>query len=102
MDSWYQAAIAADERIGFERAQQPLSDDRQPLSFVGYSLPVLLQLRQIDLTKELMRVIPGSFTGKLPPPMPAEPRPRTAEAIAREKLDQISVQAALRNLGINI
>ncbi|MFD3594268.1 hypothetical protein ACFWU5_16190 [Nocardia sp. NPDC058640] len=102
MDSWYQAAVAADEHIGFQRAQQPEPAEKQPLSFVGYSLPVLLQLRQIDLLKEVLRVLPAVFSGKLPPPMPAEPRPQTAEQRAREKLDQISVRDALKNMGINM
>ncbi|MFC4373377.1 hypothetical protein ACFO5K_04635 [Nocardia halotolerans] len=102
MDSWYQAAVAMDERIGWERAQHPESDERRPLSPVGYSLPVLLQLRQLDLTKEVLRVLPAVFSGKMPPPMPAEPRPQPAEARFREKLDQISVIDALKQMGINM
>lgn len=81
--------------IGAERAKHPLPDEYPPPTPLGYSLPVLLMLRQIDLLKELMRVIPASFSGKLPPPMPPEPRPQTAEQRIREQIENEQLHAAV-------
>ncbi|WP_280357070.1 hypothetical protein [Nocardia otitidiscaviarum] len=89
-----------DEDLGRERAKHPLPEEHPPLSPEGYSLEVLLLLRQIDLLKELMRVIPASFSGKLPPPFPPEPRPQTAEMRFRDQQDTRNVLEALRTLGI--
>lgn len=102
MDSWYQSAVLMDEEIGRERAAKPLSKDRAKLSPYGYSLPILLQLRQIDLLKELMRVIPASFSGKMPPPFPPEPRPQTAEQRIRDEMDTENVRDALAAMGIKL
>ena len=95
-----------DEELAWHRIQVDDSEaaERQeipPISPRGYSLEVLLALKQIDLLKELMRVIPASFSGKLPPPFPPEPRPKTAYQRLRERMDQIEVAAALRELGID-
>lgn len=84
-----------DEEIGRARAMQPRSEVTAPISPLGYSLPVLLQLRIIDLLKELMRVIPGSLTGKLPARMPPEPRPQTAEERIRDELETLNVLNAV-------
>lgn len=95
-----------DEELAWQRIQADNaagdSDQREssPISPRGYSLEVLLALKQIDLLKELMRVIPASFSGKLPPPFPPEPRPQTAYQRMRDRMDQIEVHNALKELGI--
>ncbi|MFE5290331.1 hypothetical protein ACFRAQ_35725 [Nocardia sp. NPDC056611] len=94
-----------DEELAWQRiqAEGPEHGDQYkipPLSPRGYSLEVLLALKQIDLLKELMRVIPASFSGKLPPPFPPEPRPQTAYQRMRDRMDQIEVHNALSELGI--
>lgn len=88
--------------IGAERAKQPAVDPGElpaptPL---GYSFETLLMLRLIDLTKELLRVIPASFSGKLPPAMPPEPRPQTAEQRIRDAQATANVHSALEGFGV--
>lgn len=95
-----------DEELAWQRIQAddaaggPGPQEIPPISPRGYSLEVLLALKQIDLLKELMRVIPASFSGKLPPPFPPEPRPQTAYQRLRDRMDQIDVRNALNELGI--
>jgi hypothetical protein len=102
MDSCYQSAIAMDEQIGWERAQRPVSETKTPVSPQGYSLGILLQLKVIDLMKELLRIIPASFSGTLPPPFPPEPRPQTAEQRFRDAIDTHNVNEALQAMGVDI
>jgi len=90
--------MAMDEEIGRARAEMPRPDLGQPPTPLGYSLPVLLMLRQIDLTKELLRVIPASFSRKLPPPMPPEPRPQTAEERIRDEIETLNLHSAVSKL----
>jgi hypothetical protein len=99
-DSWYQSKILMDEEIGRQRAAQPEPKTRAPLSPQGYSLQILLQLKVIDLLKELMRVIPASFSGKMPPPFPPEPRPVTAEQLIRDAMETANVHDVLRQMGV--
>ncbi len=99
-DSWYHSKILMDEEIGWERAQKPLSKTSAPLTPQGYSTPILLQLKIIDLLKELMRVIPASFSGKMPPPFPPEPRPETAEQRFRDRIETNEVIDVLRRMGV--
>ncbi|WP_043654334.1 hypothetical protein [Nocardia thailandica] len=87
-----------DEEIGYERAQQPLPETRERIAPQGYSMSILLQLRQIDLLKELMRLLPAVFGGKLPPPFPPEPRPQTAEQYFREVIEKIELTDAVNAL----
>lgn len=94
-ESQYHAALAMDEEIGRARAMQPRPETRGPISPAGYSLPVLLQLRVIDLLKEVMRVIPASFSGKMPPPFPPEPRPQTAEERIRDEIETLNLNSAI-------
>ncbi|WP_068059402.1 hypothetical protein [Nocardia xishanensis] len=89
------------EDIGRIRAEQPLPEKIPPPTPLGYSLPVLLQLRQIDLTKELLRALPAVFGGKLPPPFPPEPRPQTAEQRIRDEQETNNVLDALRQMGFS-
>ncbi len=84
-----------DEEIGYARAMQDRPEKAGPISPLGYSLPVLLQLRQIDLLKELMRVTASVFSGKLPPPIRPEPRPQTAEERIRDELETLNVKNAV-------
>ncbi|MFE2994079.1 hypothetical protein ACFXG4_03555 [Nocardia sp. NPDC059246] len=88
------------QRIQVDDAEGDEPQEIPPISPRGYSLEVLLALKQIDLLKELMRVIPASFSGKLPPPFPPEPRPQTAYQRLRNRMDQIEVHNALKELGI--
>jgi hypothetical protein len=89
------------EEIGRQLAEQPQSNKWEPPTPLGYSLPVLLQLRQIDLTKEVLRVLPAIFGGKLPPPIPPEPRPQTAAQRIRDAIETRNVLDALTQLGID-
>lgn len=98
----YKSALAMNPEIGAERAKQPLPDEFPPPTPYGYSLSILLQLRQIDLLKELMRVIPASFSGKLPPPMQPEPRPMTAEMRIRDEQETKNVYDALVALNVQM
>lgn len=82
------------------RAQQPLPDTFPPPTPLGYSLEVLLLLRQIDLMKEQMRAFAAGLGGKLPPPIPPEPRPMTAEQRIRDAQETQNVYAALEAMGI--
>lgn len=86
--------------IGEMRAMQPLSDKPSPLAPLGYSLPVLLQLRMIDLQKDTIRAVASSFSSRPMPPIPREPRPSTAESQARARRDREEVNEALRAFGI--
>jgi hypothetical protein len=98
---WYQTALAMDEELGWERAQKPLPDSvSEAPTPLGYSLPVLLMLRQIDLQKELLRILPAVFGGKLGPPLPPEPRPQTAEQRFRDIKDKIETYDAIAALGV--
>ncbi|MFF4027009.1 hypothetical protein ACFYY5_29590 [Nocardia elegans] len=100
---WYQAAIAMDEEIGWERAQQPQPDGAvEPPTPHGYTLTHYLLLRSIDLQKELLRILPAVFGGKLGPPLPPEPRPQTAEQRIRHKREQIETYDAIRALGVKV
>ncbi|MFE7745376.1 hypothetical protein [Nocardia sp. NPDC057455] len=89
-----------DPIIGWERAQHPRpeSEEFPAPTPEGYSLEVLLQLRLIDYIKELIRIMPAVFGGKLPPPMRPEPRPMTAEDRAREQLETQQVNDAVNAL----
>ncbi|WP_280412535.1 hypothetical protein [Nocardia asiatica] len=89
-----------DPVIGWERAQQPRPENAeiQAPTPEGYSLEVLLQLRLIDYVKELIRVMPAIFGGRLPPPMRPEPRPMTAEDRIREELETQQVYDAVNAL----
>ena len=92
-----------DEEIGWERAQQPRPDGPvEPPTPHGYTLTHYLLLRSIDLQKELLRVLPAVFGGKLPPPLPPEPRPETAEQRIRKKLEVFETYEAIRALGIDV
>ncbi|MGW5520002.1 hypothetical protein [Nocardia africana] len=98
---WYQSAIAMDEEIGWERAQQPQPDGPiEPPTPHGYTLTHYLLLRSIDLQKELLRMLPAVFGGKLGPPLPPEPRPQTAEQRFRDRIETLAVYDALTNLGV--
>ncbi|MDH6678452.1 hypothetical protein M2284_002655 [Rhodococcus sp. LBL1] len=90
-----------DDKVGEIRAQIPLSDTPGPLSPLGYSLPILLQLRMIDLQKDTIRTIGSAFGSKPMPPIPREPRPSTAEDRVRARMDRDEVNAALRQFGIH-
>lgn len=98
MDSWYQAALAMDEEIGWHRAQRELPDRPEPLSPQGYSLEVLTLVRTNDLIKELLRILPAVFGGKLPPPFPPEPRPQPAEQRFRDAIEKIQLTDAVNAL----
>lgn len=92
-----------DPEVGRWRAEQPVSDEAPPPPTpLGYSFPVLLQLKQIDLLKEVLRVLPAVFGGKLAPPYPREPRPVTAEQLIREERETQNVLSALDMLGITM
>ncbi len=95
MDSWYQSALAMDEEIGWARAQRKLPDKPEPISPQGYSLEVLTLVRTNELIKELLRVLPAVFGGKLPPPFPPEPRPQSAEQRFRDAIEKIELTDAV-------
>ncbi|MDH6282800.1 hypothetical protein [Prescottella agglutinans] len=99
-DSHFQAAVAMNEDVGELRAQVPLPERPVPISPLGYSLPVLLQLKMIDLQKDTIRAIGSAFGSKAMPPIPREQRPSTAEARARARQDRDDVNEALRQFGI--
>ncbi|WP_157115047.1 hypothetical protein [Nocardia niwae] len=86
--------------IGWERAQQkrPEPGELPPPTPKGYSLEVLLMLKLIDYVKELIRVMPAVFSGKLPPPIKPEPRPMTAEDLFRDLQETQNVHEAVDNI----
>ncbi|MDH6283121.1 hypothetical protein [Prescottella agglutinans] len=90
-----------DDEVGEIRAQIPLPDKPGPISPFGYSLPILLQLRMIDLQKDTIRAIGSAMGSKPMPPIPREPRPSTAEDRARARIDRDEVNEALRAFGIH-
>ncbi|MFD6400825.1 hypothetical protein [Nocardia sp. NPDC060249] len=98
MDSWYQSALAMDEEVGWARAQKERPEKPEPLAPQGYSLEVLTMIRQNDLLKEVLRVLPAVFGGKLPPPFPPEPRPQTAEQRFRDAIEKIELTDAVNAL----
>ncbi|WP_280465239.1 hypothetical protein [Nocardia brasiliensis] len=95
MDSHYQSAVAMNPEIGAQLAKQKRPEKFDPPTPQGYTLPILLQLKMIDLVKELMRLIPAVFSGKVPPPMKPEPRPMTAADLIRERAETEAVYEAL-------
>lgn len=102
MWSHYHSALLMDPEIGECRAREEVDEDAAPppLSPLHYDLPSLLMLRQIDITKELIRVIATVFGGAPGAPMTPEPRPTTAEAMARARLDRDQVRDVLTRLGV--
>jgi hypothetical protein len=88
------------EDVGRMRAEQPMPEDIPPPTPHGYSFPVLLQLRVIDLQKEILRALPAIFGGKLGPPFPPEPRPMTAEMRFRDQRETKNVHSVLAQMGI--
>ncbi|MGV9617107.1 hypothetical protein [Nocardia xishanensis] len=105
MWSHYQAALLMDPELGELRAQRDQHDggeevEPQPLSPLHYDLPVLLALRHIDVTKELIRVVASVFAERPAAPLPPEPRPMTAEARARARADRDQVLDVLARLGV--
>ncbi|MGW4769861.1 hypothetical protein ACWEO2_17675 [Nocardia sp. NPDC004278] len=104
MWSHYQSALLMDPELGARRAQQERDEDAapQPLSPLHYDLSALLTLRQIDITKELIRVVASVFADTPAAPLPPEPRPTTAEAQARARADRDQVLDVLTRLGVQV
>lgn len=91
-----------DPEVGRYRAEQPLPEEFPPPTPLGYSRSVMLQLDIIDLLKEILRVLPAIFGGKLPPPFPRAPRPVTAEMLIRDERDKQEVMNVLEMLGVKM
>ncbi|MEV6321370.1 hypothetical protein AB0M45_09260 [Nocardia sp. NPDC051787] len=103
MWSHYQSALLMDPELGERRArEEPPEDDAAPppLAPLHYDLPALLMLRQIDVTKELIRTVASAFSTHAVPPLPPEPRPTTAEALARARADFDQIRDVLTRLGV--
>ncbi|MBF6333320.1 hypothetical protein [Nocardia transvalensis] len=102
MWSHYQSALLMDPDIGERRAREEIDEGAapQPLAPLHYDLSALLMLRQIDITKELIRVIASVFGDRPAAPLPPEPRPTTAEAMARAQRDRDQVRDVLTRLGV--
>ena len=104
MDLELAEAILQERRDAEEAARaagEPIPEpERAPLSPLGFSQQVYLQLATVEAIRNLNHTLGAVYGSKAAPP-PQLPRPKTALEIAERDMDRREVDFHLSKLGLN-